>query len=128
MPTALSPPGLYSALRLGPSWTQNDNNSHLHNIRHRGAARRDAVRAALAAYGVRFSEAGSDSGRTGLGDAWLYWDARTGAPAGRQTPGRGSGADFVMQAQFPLPSGRIAGRIDISVTGVAVALLSARVC
>ncbi len=82
---------------------------------------------ALAAYGVRYFDASNHRNEAGLGDAWLYWDARTGAPAGRQIPGRGSAGDLFVQAQFPLHSGRFggfAGRIVISATGLAVAVLS----
>jgi uncharacterized iron-regulated membrane protein len=81
----------------------------------------------LAAYGVRYFDASGHRNEAGLGDAWLYWDARTGAPAGRQIPGRGSAGDLFMQAQFPLHSGRIAGRagrVVVSMTGLAVAMLS----
>jgi uncharacterized iron-regulated membrane protein len=82
----------------------------------------------LAAYGVGYFKARNDVSRRGLGDPWLYWDARTGAPAGGRIPGRGSAGDLFVEAQFPLHSGRVAGlagRIVISVTGVAVAVLSA---
>ncbi len=81
----------------------------------------------LAAYGVRYFDVDGPREKAGLGDAWLYWDARTGTPAGRQLPGRGSAGDLFMQAQFPLHSGRIAGlagRVVISATGLAVAMLS----
>jgi uncharacterized iron-regulated membrane protein len=46
---------------------------------------------------------------------------------GAQVPGAGSAGDIVMQAMFPLHSGRIigiAGRILMSLMGVAVATLS----
>ncbi|SAL65226.1 PepSY-associated TM helix domain-containing protein [Caballeronia peredens] len=80
------------------------------------------------AYGVGFFEPGREHGDVGLGNAWLYYNGRTGALAGSSIPGRGSAGDIFMQAQFPLHSGRIAGiagRILVSAVGVAVAVLSA---
>ncbi|AMO99885.1 pepSY-associated TM helix family protein [Collimonas arenae] len=82
---------------------------------------------AFGLYGVGFFEAGNDHGDVGLGNAWLYFDADSGAPAGGKIPGTGSAGDLFMQAQFPLHSGRILGipgRIMISLLGAAVALLS----
>lgn len=81
----------------------------------------------LAAYGVGYFGAGNEHGDIGLGNAWLYWDARTGALVGRQVPGKGSAGDLFMQVQFPLHSGRIAGmtgRVIISAMGIVVAMLS----
>jgi uncharacterized iron-regulated membrane protein len=78
-------------------------------------------------YGVGFFEAGNDHGDLGLGNAWLYFDAATGAAAGNRIPGSGSAGDLFMQAQFPLHSGRILGlpgRILISLMGLMVAMLS----
>ncbi len=83
---------------------------------------------ALHVYGVGFFAPGKDHGDGGLGNAWMYWNAATGQPAGATIPGEGSAGDLFMQAQFPLHSGRIAGlsgRILISAVGVAVAVLSA---
>jgi uncharacterized iron-regulated membrane protein len=43
-------------------------------------------------------------------------------------PGEGSAGDIFLQAQFPLHSGRIfgvAGRVAVSILGLAVAVLSA---
>ncbi|MCH1933072.1 PepSY domain-containing protein, partial [Shewanella sp. A25] len=63
-----------------------------------------------------------------LGNPWLYFDGRTGAPAGDLTPGRGSVGDIFLQAQFPLHSGRILdlpGRVLVSLLGLAVAGFSA---
>jgi uncharacterized iron-regulated membrane protein len=80
------------------------------------------------AYGVGFFAPGRDHGDVGLGNAWLYYNAQTGALAGSSIPGRGSAGDIFMQAQFPLHSGRIVGlggRILVSAVGVAVAMLSA---
>ena len=78
-------------------------------------------------YGVGFFEAGNDHGDVGRGNAGLYFDAATGAPAGTRIPGTGSAGDLFIQAQFPLHSGRILGlpgRIFISIMGALVAMLS----
>jgi len=78
-------------------------------------------------YGVGFFDPGNDHGDIGLGNAWLYYDAATGAPAGARIPGSGSAGDLFLQAQFPLHSGRILGlpgRILISLMGAMVAMLS----
>ncbi len=78
-------------------------------------------------YGVGFFAPGQDHGDGGLGNAWLYFDAQTGAPAGELVPGAGSAGDVFLQAMFPLHSGRIigvAGRVLMSVLGLAVAALS----
>lgn len=61
-----------------------------------------------------------------LGFAWAAYDT-TGKLVGTQMPGAGSAGDVFLQLQFPLHSGRIgglAGRIVISVMGVALAVLS----
>ena len=82
---------------------------------------------AFGLYGVGFFEVGNDHGDVGLGNAWLYFDADSGAAAGGKIPGTGSAGDLFLQAQFPLHSGRILGipgRIMISLLGAAVALLS----
>lgn len=79
------------------------------------------------AYGIGFFAPGHDHGDMGLGNAWLYYNAQTGALAGSTIPGRGSAGDIFMQAQFPLHSGRIVGiggRILVSAVGIAVAVLS----
>lgn len=78
-------------------------------------------------YGVGFFEPGNDHGDVGLGNAWLYFDGKSGAPAGARIPGTGSAGDIFLQAQFPLHSGRIIGipgRILMSFLGVMVAMLS----
>lgn len=78
-------------------------------------------------YGVGFFAAGNDHGDGGLGNSWLYVDARDGKLAGDSVPGNGSAGDIFLQAQFPLHSGRIlglTGRILISCMGVLVAMLS----
>jgi uncharacterized iron-regulated membrane protein len=83
--------------------------------------------AAYGLYGVGFFEADNDHGDGGLGNAWLYFDARDGSPAGGVVPGTGSLGDIFLQAQFPLHSGRILGvpgRVMISVMGALVAMLS----
>lgn len=82
---------------------------------------------AFGMYGVGFFQPGNDHGDGGLGNNWLYFDARTGAPAGSSIPGTGSAGDIFLQAQFPLHSGRIlgvAGRVMISIMGALVAMLS----
>ena len=68
-----------------------------------------------------------DHGDGGLGNPWLYFDAHSGQAAGAEVPGTGSAGDLVMQAQFPLHSGRsigIPGRLLVSLMGLLVALLS----
>lgn len=77
--------------------------------------------------GVGFFEPGNSHGDGGLGNAWLYYDARTGAPVGADVPGTGSAGDIFMQSMFPLHSGRILGvwgRALMSVMGVVIAMLS----
>lgn len=62
-----------------------------------------------------------------LGFAWAAFDAVTGKLIGTQLPGVGSGGDVFLQLQFPLHSGKIgglAGRILVSVMGIAIAMLS----
>ena len=79
-------------------------------------------------WGVGFFRVGHDHGDGGLGNAWLYFDSRTGEAAGAHVPGTGSAADVFLQSMFPLHSGRILGlpgRILISVLGAAIALFSA---
>lgn len=78
-------------------------------------------------YGVGFYQPGNSHGDGGLGNAWLYFDARTGEPAGADVPGTGTAGDLFLQAMFPLHSGRIIGvpgRILMSVCGLAIALFS----
>jgi uncharacterized iron-regulated membrane protein len=78
-------------------------------------------------WGVGFFEPGFSHGDGGLGDPWLYVDARTGEPVGADVPGTGSVGDIFMQAMFPLHSGRILGvpgRVLMSLMGVAIATLS----
>ncbi|WP_079435906.1 PepSY domain-containing protein [Zoogloea sp. LCSB751] len=82
---------------------------------------------AFGVYGVGFFDAGSSHGDGGLGNPWLYFDARDGTLVGSSIPGEGSAGDIFLQAMFPLHSGRIAGlpgRILVSLCGLAVAGLS----
>ncbi|HJV71655.1 PepSY-associated TM helix domain-containing protein, partial [Ideonella sp.] len=75
-------------------------------------------------WGVGFFEPGNDHGDGGLGNPWLYFDARTGELAGADVPGTGSAGDLFMQSMFPLHSGRIIGlpgRVLMSLLGVAIA-------
>jgi uncharacterized iron-regulated membrane protein len=78
-------------------------------------------------YGVGFFEPGHGHGDGGLGNPWIYLDARTGAMAQAVVPGEGSAGDIFMQAMFPLHSGRIlgmVGRVLMSLMGLAVATFS----
>lgn len=78
-------------------------------------------------YGVGFFKPGNDHGDGGLGNPWVYVDARDGSPAGASIPGEGTAGDLYLQLQFPLHSGRILGlpgRILVAALGVAVAVLS----
>lgn len=82
---------------------------------------------AFGVMGVGFFEPGKSHGDGGLGNAWLYFDSRTGAPAGEVVPGTGSAGDIFLQSMFPLHSGRIlgvTGRVLMSVMGVVIAMLS----
>lgn len=77
--------------------------------------------------GAGFFEPGNDHGDGTLGNEYLYYRGKDGAPAGSYEPGRGTAGDLFMQAQFPLHSGRlfgVVGRIVVSVLGAAVAMLS----
>ncbi|MGF7133387.1 putative iron-regulated membrane protein [Paraburkholderia sp. EB58] len=84
--------------------------------------------ASLRLYGVGYFEPGGLYADGRLGNAWTYWDARTGREMGGTVPGHGTAGDIFLQAQFPLHSGRLfglPGRILVSFMGVMVALLSA---
>lgn len=84
--------------------------------------------ASLHLYGVGYFEPGGLYADGHLGNAWTYWDARTGREVGGTVPGQGTAGDIFLQAQFPLHSGRLfglPGRILVSFMGVMVALLSA---
>ncbi|WP_091471726.1 PepSY-associated TM helix domain-containing protein [Methylophilus rhizosphaerae] len=57
----------------------------------------------------------------------LYYDATDARFLGQRIPWQGTAGDLIVQAQFPLHSGRILGlpgRILISVMGLVVAILS----
>lgn len=78
-------------------------------------------------WGVGFYEPGFSHGDGGLGNPWLYFDARTGEPAGADIPGTGSAGDLFLQSMFPLHSGRILGmpgRALMSAMGALIAMLS----
>lgn len=78
-------------------------------------------------YGVSFFAAEHDGSDDGMGNPWIYLDGVTGGIVSSKVPGSGSAGDVFMQAQLPLHSGRILGppgRILISITGLAVAMLS----
>jgi uncharacterized iron-regulated membrane protein len=86
------------------------------------------VIASLHLYGVGYFEPGGLYADGRLGNAWTYWDARTGREVGGTVSGQGTAGDIFLQAQFPLHSGRLfglPGRILVSFMGVMVALLSA---
>lgn len=77
--------------------------------------------------GVGFYKVANSHGDGGLGNPWLYFDSRTGEPAGSDVPGTGSAGDIFMQSMFPLHSGRIigtAGRVLMSLMGGVIAMLS----
>lgn len=78
-------------------------------------------------FSVQFSAAGDEHGAAGVGPIELYFDSDDGRFLGDRIPWRGTAGDLFLQIQFPLHSGRIAGlagRIVISIMGVAVAALS----
>ncbi len=79
-------------------------------------------------YGVGFHPRGADPhGSGGLGVKSIYLDSQDGRILGDRVPLTGSASDIFLQLQFPIHSGRIAGipgRILMSITGLAVALLS----
>lgn len=78
------------------------------------------------AYAVFFSDPGTEH-KAGLGGESLYLDDRTGAVLFADIPGSGTPGDIFLEAQLPLHSGMIAGlpgRIVVSATGLAVAMLS----
>lgn len=81
----------------------------------------------LGLYGVAFFSGGDILGRTGNLPRLLFYDGTDGTLLGDRQPWVGTAADMVVQAQFPLHSGRILGlpgRILVSVMGVVVAALS----
>ena len=77
-------------------------------------------------YAVRFWPSQYDRG-SGLGPPVLYVDDRDGSLLAASVPGEGSAGDIVMQLQYPLHSGRLAGlpgRIVVCLSGVVVVLLT----
>lgn len=77
-------------------------------------------------YSIGFFEPGGSHGDGGLGPPWLHLDARSGAVLGASVPGEGSAGDLLLQAMFPIHSGRIAGtpgRVAWTVLGLAIASL-----
>lgn len=78
-------------------------------------------------YGVAFFEGDDAHGDGDLGPAWIYLDDQTGEILSAVIPGRGSGGDLFMQAQFPLHSGRLGsvyGRVLVTLLGLVIAGLS----
>jgi uncharacterized iron-regulated membrane protein len=78
-------------------------------------------------YSVAFFQPGGDDDNGGMAIANMYFDGQDGRYLGDYLPWRGTAADIVAQLQFPLHSGRIfglAGRILMSIMGLAVAMLS----
>jgi uncharacterized iron-regulated membrane protein len=78
-------------------------------------------------YVVGFYSPGGDHGEHPLGNPWIFLDAYDGRVLEAEIPGEGTAGDVFMQAQFPLHSGRmfgLAGRIGITVLGLAIAMLS----
>ncbi|VCU71752.1 hypothetical protein PIGHUM_03842 [Pigmentiphaga humi] len=77
-------------------------------------------------YCVEFHAEGDEHG-PGLGPRRMCLDGDTGEILERRVPGEGTLADKIVHLQFPLHSGRLLGtpgRILVSLTGVAVAMLS----
>lgn len=77
-------------------------------------------------WGVGFYDVANSHGDGGLGNPWLYVDARSGEFAGVNIPGTGSAGDLFLQSMFPLHSGRIiglTGRVLMSLMGALVAML-----
>lgn len=77
---------------------------------------------------VDFYFPGADHGVGGAGHKQLYYDSQNAAFIGKHIPWQGTLGDLLIQAQFPLHSGRIlglTGRILISLMGLIVAMLSA---
>ncbi len=78
-------------------------------------------------WGVGFYDLANSHGDGGLGNPRLYFDSRSGAPAGADLPGTGSAGDIFLQSMFPLHSGRIIGlpgRVLMSLMGAVIAMLS----
>jgi uncharacterized iron-regulated membrane protein len=83
--------------------------------------------AAFQLFNVDFYYPEADHGVAGAGHKRLYYDSLDGHLIGKRIPWQGTAGDMIVQAQFPLHSGRILGmpgRILISVMGLVVAMLS----
>lgn len=78
-------------------------------------------------FSVDFYYPEDDHGVAGAGHKRLYYDSNHASLVGRRIPWQGGAGDLIVQAQFPLHSGRILGlpgRILISLMGLVVAMLS----
>ncbi|CAI2717594.1 PepSY-associated TM helix domain-containing protein [Nitrospina watsonii] len=63
----------------------------------------------------------------GLGHSTMDFEGSTGEVIAHKVPGEGTAGDFLMEVQFPIHSGQIAGlpgRIVVSMAGLLVAMLS----
>ena len=90
-------------------------------------AGRISYSAAYQLFNVDFYHPNADHGVAGAGHKRLYYDGLDGHYVGKRIPWQGTAGDIIVQAQFPLHSGRILGvpgRVLISVMGLVVAMLS----
>lgn len=90
-------------------------------------AGRISYSAAYQLFNVDFYHPDADHGVAGAGHKRLYYDGLDGHYVGKRIPWQGTAGDMIVQAQFPLHSGRILGvpgRVLISVMGLIVAMLS----
>jgi uncharacterized iron-regulated membrane protein len=90
-------------------------------------AGRISYSAAYQLFNVDFYRPDADHGVAGAGHKRLYYDGLDGHYVGKRIPWQGTAGDLIVQAQFPLHSGRILGmpgRVLISVMGLVVAMLS----
>lgn len=90
-------------------------------------AGRISYSAAFQLFNVDFFNPEDDHGIAGAGHKRLYYDSTDARALGARIPWQGGVGDVIVQAQFPLHSGRILGlpgRILISVMGLVVAMLS----
>jgi uncharacterized iron-regulated membrane protein len=90
-------------------------------------AGRISYSAAYQLFNVDFYYPDADHGVAGAGHKRLYYDGLDGHYVNKRIPWEGTAGDVIVQAQFPLHSGRILGipgRVLISVMGVVVAMLS----
>lgn len=77
-------------------------------------------------YGVYMVIFGEDK-PVGLGFHIVYIDGNDGSVLGTREPGKGTFADVLVQMQFPLHSGQIAGltgRVVIAISGILISLVS----